>query len=141
LKGFVPFDQGVLQMPKRKRMVENEEFWRSIMDQQVESGQSIRAFCRGHGIPEGTFFAWRKRLRNSSRKHADKMRDNGQRLVPVELVTDAGAAEQPTAAMTGRLEIITPGGCTLRFDRSIEPDRLRDVLGSVLGVERRVASC
>jgi transposase-like protein len=42
---------------------ERREFWRQKVAQQNESSQSVRVFCREHGLGEHSFYAWRQRLR------------------------------------------------------------------------------
>lgn len=34
-----------------------------LVDEQARSGQSVPAFCAGRGLPENSFYAWRKRVR------------------------------------------------------------------------------
>ncbi|KJK17980.1 hypothetical protein UB46_34425 [Burkholderiaceae bacterium 16] len=40
----------------------DEAFWRDLLAQWRNSGGSIRAFCRQHGLAVSTFGLWRKRL-------------------------------------------------------------------------------
>ena len=42
---------------------QRRELWRQRIAQQESSGQSIRAYCRGRGLPEHAFYGWRQRLR------------------------------------------------------------------------------
>jgi hypothetical protein len=42
---------------------QRRELWRQRIAQQEGSGQSIRAYCRGRGLPEHAFYGWRQRLR------------------------------------------------------------------------------
>ncbi len=41
-------------------------YWRSVFQQHVDSGLSIRRFCQENGISQSTFFAWRKKLKKES---------------------------------------------------------------------------
>jgi hypothetical protein len=45
---------------------QRRELWRQRITQQESSGQSIRAYCRGRGLPEHAFYGWRQRLRKQS---------------------------------------------------------------------------
>ncbi len=45
---------------------QRRELWRQRIAQQESSGQSIRAYCRGRGLPEHAFYGWRQRLRKQS---------------------------------------------------------------------------
>jgi hypothetical protein len=40
--------------------------WRKIIRQQQASGLSALAFCRRAGVPQSSFFAWRRKLRNEA---------------------------------------------------------------------------
>jgi hypothetical protein len=42
------------------------ELWSQRIAQQESSGQSIRAYCRGRGLPEHAFYGWRQRLRKQN---------------------------------------------------------------------------
>ena len=41
------------------------EQWRGIMQEQQASGLSVAAFCRRAHVPQASFFAWRRRLRDA----------------------------------------------------------------------------
>jgi transposase-like protein len=47
----------------RKQEGRREE-WLQRIGEQKESGVSIRAYCKRHGIAEHVFYGWRQRLRN-----------------------------------------------------------------------------
>ena len=49
-----------------KKAEQRRELWRQRIAQQESSGQSIRAYCRGRGLPEHAFYGWRQRLRKQS---------------------------------------------------------------------------
>jgi transposase-like protein len=36
--------------------------WRRLVSEQARSGQSVKAFCGGHGLCRPYFFVWKKRL-------------------------------------------------------------------------------
>ena len=36
--------------------------WRRLVSDQARSGQSVKAFCREHGLCRPYFFVWKKRL-------------------------------------------------------------------------------
>ena len=38
------------------------EHWRKVIGEQGASGESVSAFCRGRGVSEPSFYAWRRRL-------------------------------------------------------------------------------
>jgi len=41
---------------------EKEKYWRRHIAQWQESGLSVRAFCKEHGVIETSFYAWRREL-------------------------------------------------------------------------------
>ena len=128
-------------MARSKRSVKTVEWWRSVMDEFQSSGQTVRAFCRRKEICEGTFFAWRKRLSRSDSRAAGN-RYGGKPMIPVEVVLEERVPyAHNSSATVGSLEIVTPAGCRVRFDKSLEPSYLYDVLQSVLRVESGADSC
>ena len=38
------------------------EYWRRMLAEYEQSGESIGEFCRRHGISDHSFYAWRKRI-------------------------------------------------------------------------------
>lgn len=46
----------------RKRTISGEQ-WRKVISEQPASGLSIAAYCRQRGVPEASFFSWRRKLR------------------------------------------------------------------------------
>ena len=85
----------------RPKQQERHEFWRQRIAQQESSGQSVRAFCRKHGLNEHSFYAWRKQLSGSS----------SARPVRFALVETT----KPTIAPAMQLELILSGGERLQF--------------------------
>jgi transposase-like protein len=51
-------------MRKRVRRSDphKEQQWRSAVQEWQKSGQSIRDYCRAHGLRESTFYFWRREL-------------------------------------------------------------------------------
>ena len=47
---------------RKERSASKEQFWRTMVRQWRQSGLSVRAFCRRHGLLEPNFFAWRRTL-------------------------------------------------------------------------------
>jgi transposase-like protein len=37
--------------------------WRSLVSEQIQSGQTVRAFCHDRGLRDSLFYDWKKRLR------------------------------------------------------------------------------
>ena len=45
---------------------QRRELWRQRVAEQANSGASIRAFCKQHGLAEHAFYSWRKQLGTDS---------------------------------------------------------------------------
>ena len=127
-------------MAKSNRSVEKEAFWRLVLEEFRASGLSIRAFCRREGLSEPSFFAWRRTFqeRDAAKPAARRKQVKGipvDKLIPVDIVDPIDC--EPTPAT---LEVITPGGFTLRFHPDIRPQQLDAVLG-VIAHCHGAASC
>ena len=112
-------------MANSKRSTGKEEFWRLTLREHQQSGLTIRAFCQREGLSEPSFFAWRKRIenRNSTHRSTEPASELGE-LVPLDII-DSPEGDS--------LEIVTPGGFTLRCARAVDPSRL----GALIDVIRR----
>ena len=67
----------------KKKIRRSEEQWRTIIAEQVQSGESIQRFCRRRGIGYSTFGQWKSRLSriaSSVSSHSDFV----EILTPVE---------------------------------------------------------
>jgi hypothetical protein len=130
-------------MAKLNRRSEKAEFWRLVIKRQRKSGLSIRAFCRQENLSEPLFFAWRKRIEgpghtavNAEERRTKQGAAPSSSLLPVEL------SDKPKSGTGGSvLEIMTPGGWTLRFGECLPSKRLSDLLSTILEAERRSAAC
>ena len=126
---------------------EKAEFWNLALGEFRSSGLTIREFCRREGLSEPAFYAWRKKLQKQPvvGNHVDqaiggsKSVDGvgaGVRLVPVKLV-DKAEQHRPSE----QVEVVTPGGVTIRFGDSLGQERLQAVLSSVLRCESESSRC
>jgi hypothetical protein len=143
-------------MARSERSVEKEAFWRAKLDEQRQSGLNVRAFCRARSISEPSFYAWRRALQdrdaetsaarsaqsgNGRQRIARRPRhartaarksQGRQRLIPVNIVSTQREPVSPSnIAENARLEIVTPGGFTLRFAADASSDTLARVLNIV----------
>jgi transposase-like protein len=92
-------------------------FWRKTIGEQRGSGQSIRAFCRTHGVPESRFYFWRREL---VRRQAD--RTTPSVFVPVRVT------EQAPSTASGRIEIVLGGGRRVQVAGPVDRQALADVV-------------
>ena len=91
-----------------------EQQWRRWIVQWQSSGLSIRRFCEQHHLSQPSFYAWRREI---------QQRDAVARtLVPVQFVPD----DEPVAA--GIVEVVLPGGPTLRVPPRFDAASLRQLL-------------
>jgi len=118
-------------MANSKRSTEKEEFWRLALREYRQSGLTIRAFCQREGLSEPAFYAWRKRIENRKANHETEPSGLGK-LLPVEIVDSAD---------NHSLEIVTPGGFTLRCGSAVEPSRLTALIGVIVRCEKDSRSC
>jgi len=124
-----------------RRSVEKEAFWRKILARQRRSGLSVREFCQGEGVSEGSFYAWRRELlkRDAATPDVADNRDTERRLVRVKVVSD-GETVWPTQTPS-MLEIVTPEGLTLRFDDRTRPETVAALVDVLAPACLRRASC
>ena len=120
-------------MANSKRSAEKEEFWRLALREHQQSGLTIRAFCRREGLSEPSFFAWRKRIQSPKLTHGPvhTVSEHGK-LVPVDIID---------SLESDPLEIVTPGGFTLRFARSVEVSQLGALICLIVQCEQGQRSC
>ena len=79
--------------------------WQELIKRQQASGQSIERFCVQEKLSQGTFYAWKRRLREGRGESART--PARQALVPVQIVNDQSAS-------TANLEVQWPNGVLLR---------------------------
>ena len=90
-------------MAKRVRLskADREAFWRRQFDDWRQSGQTITAFCRVHGLAESAFHLWNRELRLQTKP--GQSTTNARRL-PAPRLGPVSVAALPTSALT--LEVI-----------------------------------
>ena len=88
----------------RRRDPKREQFWRGTVAAWRKSGQSVRAFCLEHDVPEASFYSWRQTLRERDRQcqAVPAQAASQPTLVPLRVVPDAV------------LEVVLPTGLLLR---------------------------
>ena len=111
-----------------RRSAEKEAFWRLVIDEQESSGLSVRAFCKRESVSEPSFYAWRKELERRDRAGEQQ----SDALIPVHVVdgkdSAAGLHGSPVSPPSSTLELETPSGFKIRFDRQLDAAILRDLL-------------
>ena len=120
------------------RSFEKEQFWRLLLREQPGSGMSVKAFCRQRGVSVPSFYAWRRKFQQRDLRKDQQVDDQRDRLVPVQLV-DLTAGNRPDVA--NRIEIVTPGGFTIRVDHRFADSGLGRLLEAITSLEADARSC
>jgi transposase-like protein len=107
---------GENKMSKEERITH----WRTIIEKQAVSGQSIAAFCRDHKIPAHQFHWWRGRFRkeNSQSKGSGFLK-----LVPFSKSQHSG------------IRIRLNNGVFIEVEQGFDPHTLRGVIEAICGRE------
>ena len=93
--------------------IDKADEWADRIAAQQRSGNSVKQFCKEQGLTEGSFYAWRKRLRKKEPVHF--------------ALVDRGAARQEPAAEAA-LELVMTSGERLRIGAGVDTATLRTVL-------------
>ena len=90
--------------------------WTERIGTQQRSGISVKQFCKEHGLTEGSFYAWRKRLQEKG---------------PVRFVERSARRQERTEETA--LELVLASGERLRIGTGVDTATLRTVLGVLRG--------
>ncbi len=101
---------------RERRDLKKEAFWRRRLDQQADSGLSVRAWCRKQGLKEAAFYWWRRQL---ARRKAGQGESG---FVPVQVTGDGPRGADP------QIEIVLSDGRCVRLTGSVNRQTLADVL-------------
>jgi hypothetical protein len=106
------------------RSQEKESFWRSHLDRQRSSGESIRGYCRVRKLSEALFHFWRREIARRDREKRAPRQSGNPGLVAVKVIGE------PTARSTAAplLEIECPGGPLVRVREKAPIEVLQRVI-------------
>ena len=108
------------------RDLQKEAAWRRRLSRQAESGQSVRAWCRKHGVTETAFYWWRRELARRDAAQKRSARRDGERrvasFVPVQVT------EEPAQNWDWRIEIVLTDGRRVRLTDPVNGQALAAVL-------------
>jgi len=112
---------------RRRWSVEEKQ---AIVKESLVPHASIMAIARKHGIGTGQLYGWRHQFLGArSAKAAGFAR--------VDIVSEPPRLSGPIATApttpTGLIEIVLPGGATVRVDAQVDAQALRRVLGVLRG--------
>lgn len=106
------------------RSQEKESFWRSHVDGQRLSGESIRGYCRMRKLSEALFHFWRREIAHRDREKRAGRRSADPGLIAVQVIGEP-TARSATAPL---LEIECPGGPRVRVREEAPIDVLQRVM-------------
>jgi hypothetical protein len=117
------------------RDASKERYWRKLIRQQAETGETIARFCARQGVPVHQFYWWRRTLPKRDRPSPA---DRRHRRMARASIASKGEPELP-AFLPVRLpfsvgvpiEVVHPGGCVLRVPAGFDPLSLRHILASL----------
>jgi len=115
----------VITRNERRRCWSAEEK-QAIVAESLEPGVSIASVARKHGIGTGQLYGWRHQFVTSRRGKAAS-------FARVELLHQPRRGIGPGEARSGLIEIVLPGGATVRVDAQVDEQALRRVLGVLRG--------
>ena len=105
-----------------------QEWWHRQIQRQQDGSLSIAEFCRRLGVSTVTFYAWRRRLRESP--PASSLVPEGPSTRPMH---EANGASTPAFlpvsirddGAAGQLEIALANACVVRLKGTVDPRLLR----------------
>lgn len=112
---------------RRRWSVEEKQ---AIVEETLVPNASIMAIARKHGIGTGQLYSWRHQFLGARPAKT-------ARFARVDIVSDPPRLIGPVAtaptAPSGLIEIVLPGGATVRVDAQVDTQALRRVLGVLRG--------
>src|SRR5580698_9254743 len=100
-------------MTQRKRIRNRWAKWRRLISEQMQSGESVAAFCRERELRASHFYWWKKRLRE----------DTTARFVEVQV-----AESLANVPGDSRIEVRLQNGRSLIVGRGFDPEHVRGLL-------------
>jgi hypothetical protein len=121
----------------KRRDPSRERFWRRTVRQQVQSGLSVRDFCRREGLKDWTFRWWRQELARRDGPSASapqvepgsKPTGAASAFLPVQVIDLESVAPRSPAP----IEIVLPSGPTVRVPVGFDPRTLGAILSVLEG--------
>jgi transposase-like protein len=104
-----------------------QEWWRRQIQRQEEGNLSIAEFCRRLGVSTVSFYAWRRRLRETP--PTSPLMSEGPPVKPSAANGAPTPAFLPVSMLDtgphGQLEIELTNACVVRLKGSVDPGLLR----------------
>jgi hypothetical protein len=110
----------------RERDVGKERFWRETFRRWQRGGQTIRGFCRVHGLSEASFHAWRRTIaQRDEQVFSATPPEREPVFVPLRLTPTANAV---ATANTVPLELVLGSGRIVRVSPGFDVATLQTLL-------------
>jgi hypothetical protein len=108
--------------------LEKESVWRRRLGQQIDSGQSVRAWCREHRVTETAFYWWRRELaRRDGEQATAGVADRAAKTKSASFVPVRVAEDEPKHG-DWQIEIVLTDGRRVRISGVVDQQMLTDVL-------------
>ena len=109
----------------------NESKFQEFQNRQQESGLNVKDFCSNEGIPESTFYYWRKKLQKSSPSKGFiplvvKEQTPVSRRIAKDHQTEQNQQQPPLDDFL--LEMVYPNGTRLRMKNNMDLSQLRALI-------------
>ncbi len=104
---------------------EKARYWLRTISEAVQSGISIRQFCRQRRLKESQFYWWQHKLR--SRRQAGTTSKSGDHGRP----TSFALVSEEAGATDAGIELVLSGGRQLRITKGADEETLRTVLAAL----------
>jgi transposase len=98
----------------------------AIVLESLSSNIPLTAVARKHGIGTGLLYSWRHQL-------LTRRPDGAACFARVEMAGEPPRLMGPITAPTGQIEIVLPGGTSVRVDAGVDGPALRRVLAALRG--------
>ena len=109
--------------------MQKEARFRALLEEQQESGLTIKEFCLNHSIAEATFHYWKKKTQKRPVK---------KDFIPLVVKPDATPASTPEDRIPrtfnagsknkAQLELVYPNGTVLRIKQDLDLAHLRALI-------------
>ena len=109
---------------RRRRWSLDEK--QAIVAESLAPHASMMAIARKHGIGTGQLYGWRHQL-------LGKRAGDAASFARVELTGEPRRLAGPVAQPSGLIEIVLPGGATVRVDAQVDEQALGRVLAALRG--------
>ena len=106
--------------------MQKESRFRELLEEQKESGLTIKEFCSNHGIAPSTFHYWKKKLGKKSGRNE---------FIPLIVKRSSGVdlpkgstCSEITTGKEALLELVYPNGTILRLKHDLDLAQLRALI-------------